>query len=226
MGSVECLVEAKAPVNIAVIKYWGKSDEALKIPLNDSLSGTLSMDDLCTKTCVQVSDKLDKDVLILNGEEQDLGEKSPATKMLNDIRTISPLAIGKYSNCKTRIISVNNFPTAAGLASSAAGYACLAYALGHAYGITDTTLLSKIARNGSGSACRSLFGGFVHWIRGTDHDTSVAKQVVDDCHWPEVRVIICVVNDSRKEVSSSLGMSQSVKTSPLIQFRADTIVPQ
>lgn len=217
-------VTAKAPVNIAVIKYWGKQQDKLKIPINDSLSGTLNMDDMCTTTSVLIDETIKEDSLYLNGEEQNLHESSPAKLMIERIRSMTP--IEELSKMKTKIVSNNNFPTAAGLASSAAGYACLAFALGHAYGIQDQTLLSKIARAGSGSACRSLFGGFVHWIRGSDHDTSLARQVVDENHWPDMRVVICVVNDAKKEISSSLGMAQSVKTSPLLQYRATKIVQE
>jgi diphosphomevalonate decarboxylase len=227
MGSIERFVKAKAPVNIAVIKYWGKNNAKLKTPLNDSLSGTLNIDDMCTTTSVSLSSANKEDKLILNGEEQHLSETSPVTKMLHDIRSqVKESDKLPLLNFKAHIVTDNNFPTAAGLASSAAGYACLAFALGHVYGVTDLVQLSKIARNGSGSACRSLFGGFVHWIRGTDHETSFAQQVVDHLHWPEMRVIICVVNDSKKDVSSSLGMAQSVETSPLIKFRAESVVPQ
>lgn len=229
MESVERFVEAKAPVNIAVIKYWGKSDDAFKIPLNDSLSGTLSIDDMCTTTSVHLKASNKQDELVLNGENQDLSETSPAFRMIRDIRLLAASLNSdneELLNLKARIVTSNNFPTAAGLASSAAGYACLAYALGHAYGLKEPVLLSKVARNGSGSACRSLFGGFVHWVRGNDHDSSYSKQVVDHLHWPEMRVVICVVNDNKKEVSSSLGMAQSVRTSALIGHRAEYVVPQ
>lgn len=227
MTPVERFVKAKAPVNIAVIKYWGKSNEQLKIPLNDSLSGTLNIDDMCTTTSVLLSAANHEDKFVLNGEEQDLSETSPATKMLHEIRSqANDQSDTGLAHLKAHIVSDNNFPTAAGLASSAAGYACLAFALGHTYGLTDPVLLSKIARKGSGSACRSLFGGFVHWLRGNDHDSSYAQQVVDHLHWPEMRVVICVVNDSKKDVSSSKGMAQSVATSPLIGYRAEQVVPK
>ena len=171
---IRCFVKAQAPVNIAIIKYWGKSFEELKIPLNDSLSATLSTDDMCTTTSVYLSEDFESDELILNGQKQDLTNgKSPANFMLQDIRALTQLQ--GYLTAKVRIISDNNFPTAAGLASSASGYACLAYALGNIYGIQDPVLLSKIARKGSGSACRSLFGGFVHWTCGNSHDGSVAS---------------------------------------------------
>lgn len=225
MGPNKYVVTAQAPVNIAVIKYWGKRDEKLKIPINDSLSGTLSTNELRTVTSVYISETYENDRLVLNTSEQELSDGCPAKEMLDDIRKLSPLNDERLKH-KAHIISVNNFPTAAGLASSAAGYACLAYALGHAYGVTDITLLSKIARKGSGSACRSLFGGFVQWQAGQDHDSSVAKQIVDHSHWPEMRVVICVVNDEKKDVSSSSGMSQSVKTSSLLKYRAESVVPK
>lgn len=221
------VVTAQAPVNIAVIKYWGKDNEKLKIPINDSLSGTLNTGEMRTITSVYIRDTYLEDKLVLNGEEQDLLKaNSPARCMLEEIRRISPLVNDKKLKYKTHIVSRNNFPTAAGLASSAAGYACLAYALGHSYGVTDSTTLSRIARKGSGSACRSIFGGFVEWNKGMDDDTSVARQVVDHLHWPEMRVIICVIDDHRKDVSSSSGMSSSVKTSSLLEYRAREVVPQ
>lgn len=215
---------ARAPVNIAVVKYWGKADEALKIPINDSLSGTLSIDEMCATTSVAISDKFASDELWLNGEEQNLAPESNAKLLLDSIKMLSKLE-SSILNYKVHIVSYNNFPTAAGLASSAAGYACLAFVLGNAYGIRDPTELSKLARRGSGSACRSLFGGFVQWRSGYDHDSSEAIQIADHLHWPEMRVIICVINDSQKDVSSSEGMQRSVRTSPLLKYRSDIVVP-
>lgn len=215
---------AKAPVNIAVIKYWGKSNESLKIPVNDSLSGTLNVDDMCATTSIAISDTFSCDELWLNGIMQNLSDESSAKILLGRIRSLS--GDKEIINYKAHIVSYNNFPTAAGLASSAAGYACLAYVLGNAYGLTDLSTLSKIARIGSGSACRSLFGGFVEWIRGHDHESSVARQVADHEHWPEMKVIICIVNDKQKEISSSKGMLLSVETSSLIKHRAEQIVPE
>lgn len=95
---------------------------------------------------------------------------------------------------KVHICSNNNFPTAAGLASSAAGYACLTAALAKLYNFTGD--ISEIARTGSGSACRSVFGGFVRWYMGSDPTgvDSIAKQIAPASHWPEMRIIILVVN--------------------------------
>lgn len=220
------ILTAKAPVNIALIKYWGKSDEDLKIPINDSLSGTLSIDHMCATTSVALSSKFKEDEFWLNGQKQDLStSKSPVKILLEAVRNLSKLE-QRILQAKVHLVSYNNFPTAAGLASSAAGYACLAYVLGNVYGITDLTKLSVLARRGSGSACRSLFGGFVRWHKGDNDDSSRAAQIVDHSHWPEMRVIICVINDHRKETSSSAGMARSVETSSLIAYRAESVVPR
>lgn len=125
-----------------------------------------------------------------------------------------------------RICSENNFPTAAGLASSAAGFACFAYALCNLFGITNLETISTIARSGSGSACRSVYGGFVQWVAGHSNDTSIARQIVDEHHWPQMRVLILVVKDTRKDISSTLGMKQTAETSTFINERATVVVPQ
>lgn len=129
----------------------------------------------------------------------------------------------KWSQQCVHICSENNFPTAAGLASSAAGYACLMYALGKLFGIESDEQISTLARMGSGSACRSIYGGFVQWIKGHDSKTSIAKQIVDENHWPEMRVLVLVVNDQQKETSSTTGMQTTIKTSPLMQYRVQML---
>lgn len=130
------------------------------------------------------------------------------------------------ANQYLHIVSQNNFPTAAGLASSAAGYAALAYGLCLLFGIDDTERISTLARLGSGSACRSLYGGFVHWIAGSDHKSSIARQIQAEGVWSSMRVLVLVVNDHRKDTTSSDGMKLSVETSELILKRAQDIVPQ
>lgn len=124
------------------------------------------------------------------------------------------------------ICSVNNFPTAAGLASSAAGYACLAYAIGQVLEVTDVRTLSIISRMGSGSACRSLYGGFVQWQTADKSEDSYAKQVVDEFYWPQMRVIILVVNDAQKDTPSTAGMQLTAQTSSLFQYRISSVVPK
>lgn len=128
---------------------------------------------------------------------------------------------------KIHVVSENNFPTAAGLASSASGYACLVYSLAQLYGLKKQEI-SDIARLGSGSACRSIYGGFVQWQKGVQLDgkDSIAVQVAPASHWPDLHVLILVVNDAKKKVGSTSGMARSVVTSELIKYRVEKCVPQ
>jgi diphosphomevalonate decarboxylase len=126
-------------------------------------------------------------------------------------------------------VSVNNFPTAAGLASSAAGFAALVRAIADLYELPHTpTELSLIARQGSGSACRSLMGGYVAWDMGTRADgmDSVARLVAPRSHWPEMSALILVVSADKKGISSTSGMQATVKTSGLFKTRAEKVVPE
>ncbi|XP_061450431.1 diphosphomevalonate decarboxylase [Rhineura floridana] len=234
------VVTCTAPVNIAVVKYWGKRDEELILPINSSLSVTLHQDQLKTTTTATISRDFTEDRLWLNGKEDDIGHPR-LQSCLREIRRLArkrrsggenggdssssdPLALSLAY--KVHIASENNFPTAAGLASSAAGYACLVYTLAKLYGLEGD--LSEVARQGSGSACRSMFGGFVQWIMGESSDgkDSVAQQVVPETHWPELRILILVVSAEKKHVSSTAGMQTSVKTSPLLKHRAKAVVPE
>lgn len=128
---------------------------------------------------------------------------------------------------KIHVESENNFPTAAGLASSASGYACLVYALAQLYDLKKVEI-SDIARLGSGSACRSIYGGFVQWQKGVNLDgkDSIAVQVAPASHWPDLHVLVLVVNDCKKKVGSTSGMARSVVTSELIKYRVEKCVPQ
>ncbi|KAM6223165.1 diphosphomevalonate decarboxylase [Rhynchocyon petersi] len=226
------VVTSTAPVNIAVIKYWGKRDEALILPLNSSLSVTLHQDQLKTTTTAAISKDFTEDRVWLNGVEMDVEQP----RLQSCLREIHRLARKRRStddkdapplslSYKVHVASENNFPTAAGLASSAAGYACLAYTLARVYGVEAE--LSEVARRGSGSACRSLYGGFVEWRMGerADGKDSIAQQVAPESHWPELRVLILVVSAEKKFVGSTAGMQTSVETSALLQYRAAAVVP-
>uniref|UniRef100_A0A0K8R5E9 Diphosphomevalonate decarboxylase n=1 Tax=Ixodes ricinus TaxID=34613 RepID=A0A0K8R5E9_IXORI len=131
-----------------------------------------------------------------------------------------------YSDWHLHICSMNNFPTAAGLASSAAGYACLVKSLGTLFHVKGD--LSAIARRGSGSACRSMYGGFVAWLKGLrqDGEDSVAKQIAPENHWPQMRIVLLVVSDVKKDTGSTQGMELSMLTSSLLEHRATKVVPQ
>ncbi|XP_074593860.1 mevalonate diphosphate decarboxylase [Brevipalpus obovatus] len=216
------VVTVRAPVNIAVVKYWGKKDENSIVPLNNSISATLNIDDLCATTTIKASSESTEDQFWLNGQQQSIKENLRLSRCLETVRSIAKT---KYDG-PLLINSNNNFPTAAGLASSAAGYSCLVSALGAFFDIDDKKVLTKLARLGSGSACRSIYGGFVEWKAGTDHDSSFAEQIVDENHWSSLRVLILVLNDAAKEVSSTGGMKRSVETSKLLEYRAKAIVPE
>ncbi|CAG7718072.1 unnamed protein product [Allacma fusca] len=222
------MVTVVAPVNIAVIKYWGKRDENLILPLNGSISGTLSTNQMCAKTTVSFSRNFTRNRIWLNGVEETF-ENRRLINCLNEVRRrakeqgkISPEEL-EYN---VHICSVNNFPTAAGLASSAAGYACLVASLSKLYQLDGD--ISSIARQGSGSACRSIYGGFVEWIAGDKNDgtDSCAVQVVDSNHWNEMRVLILVVSENKKKTGSTAGMQTSVATSELLKTRVSQVVPK
>jgi diphosphomevalonate decarboxylase len=136
----------------------------------------------------------------------------------------------EWPSYRVRVASMNTFPTAAGLASSAAGYACLVYALAQLFNAEESYPgeLSVIARQGSGSACRSLYGGLVRWEKGSRADgcDSRALQIADEVHWPEMRTLIMVVSDAKKDTSSTAGMVTSARTSELLAFRAQAVVPR
>ena len=229
-----------SPTNIALIKYWGKRDAKINLPINSSVSVTLNQRDLRTVTTVSASRSFSRDRLWLNGEEEDVNASRRVLAVFREVRAragdlrdpkTGQVLVRKdeWDGLRVWVVSENNFPTAAGLASSAAGYAALTFALSKLYGLPDSLAdeLSCIARMGSGSACRSLAGGFVAWDMGQRADgvDSRARQVADEAHWPELQVLVLVVSDTKKTVSSTAGMQTSVDTSPLLAHRAAAVVP-
>lgn len=223
-----------APVNIAVVKYWGKRDAKLNLPTNSSLSVTLSQADLRTLTTASCSASYtDGDSLTLNGELSDIsGARTQACfrelRARRSALEAADPALPKLSAMPLRLVSENNFPTAAGLASSAAGFAALVQAIANLYELPDSpSELSLVARQGSGSACRSLFGGYVAWRMGEREDgsDSMADLVAPASHWPDMKALILVVSAAKKGVSSTSGMQQTVATSGLFQQRIAQIVP-
>jgi diphosphomevalonate decarboxylase len=244
------MTTVSAPTNIAVIKYWGKQNLSLNTPLNDSVSVTLHQDDLRAVTTVAVSLSFSDHRLWLNGVEI-TGQLS--NRVMACICGVQELARDgakgfskqEWKSMQFHISSYNTFPTAAGLASSAAGYAALVFGLAQLMEAQEEFegQLSCIARQGSGSACRSMYGGFVAWRKGetssksveTDtsavvdtllHNSSKADQIADESHWPEMRALLLVVSDVQKTTSSTSGMTTSVNTSDLLMHRASTVVPK
>lgn len=223
------IITMVAPVNIAVIKYWGKRNEELILPLNDSVSATLDTGVMCAKTSVCASPTFEEDQIWLNGVKESFTNNSRLQNCLREIKfraatekTVDDI----FLSWKIHVCSENNFPTAAGLASSAAGYACLVSALAKLYKIKSD--VSSVARLGSGSACRSVYGGFVRWHAGVkpDGSDSIAEQIAEKSHWPEVSALILVIGDTKKKVSSTNGMKISTETSDLIQYRIQKCVPK
>lgn len=228
-----------APTNIACIKYWGKASIPLNTPINSSVSITLDQSDLRAVTSAAASLSFESDRLWLNGQEEDIRESRRFKACLEGVRA---LAQDKYydgvlvkkedwKHMHVHVSSYNTFPTAAGLASSAAGYAALVAALAKLFDAKEEFpgQLSTFARQGSGSACRSLYGGFVAWRMGgqkPDASDSLAEQIADEHHWPEIRALILVVSDAKKDTSSTAGMSTSVQTSKLLAHRAAQVVPE
>ncbi|ORZ19656.1 diphosphomevalonate decarboxylase [Absidia repens] len=229
MTSVTCT----APVNIAVIKYWGKRDTQLILPTNDSLSVTLSQDILHSKTSISANKEYAHDRLWLNGKEEDITKNKRMHNCFRETRALrrrmedEDSSLVPLSTYPLHVCSENNFPTAAGLASSASGLAALVFTLAKLFNLPNSmTDLSRIARQGSGSACRSLFGGFVAWEMGSEADGSDSRavQIAPDTHWPELEALVCVVSDAKKGTSSTSGMQQTIESSPLMKERLQ-IVP-
>lgn len=237
------LETVRAPTNIACIKYWGKASIPLNTPINSSNSITLDSSDLCAVTTASASHQFTQDRLWLNGiEEPDAFQSKRFRACVDGVRRLATdridestgkIAVKKeeWADMHVHVASYNTFPTAAGLASSAAGYAALVAALAQLFCAKETFPgeLSTIARQGSGSACRSMYGGFVAWRMGgekEDSKDSVAEQVADENHWPEIRALILVVSDAKKDTSSTAGMSTSVATSEFLAHRAKVVVPK
>jgi len=206
-----------APINIALIKYWGKRDAEKMIPLNDSIS--INIDSVYARTKVTIVSTDDaSDNVVVNGKQLEL---NPSTRFAQCFRLVRQLAAEKLPKSACfRVESETNFPVKAGLASSAAGFAAIAYGLGRLLDL-DTDTISGLARSGSGSACRSIYGGFVHWIAGVNPDGSDCRcqQLSDVDFWPNLRAIVVVASSRAKHDGSTDGMQRSVETSQLLQHR-------
>lgn len=208
--------KARAHTNIALIKYWGKADGKLIIPMNNSLS--VSLDKFYTETEVTFDSDYPADQLILNGKEANEKETKKIQSYMDIVREIAG------TDLHARIDSQNFVPTAAGLASSASAYAALATACNEALqlNLSDKDL-SRLARRGSGSASRSIFGGFAEWEKGHDDETSYAHPIDAD-HWEdELSMIFVVINNQSKKVSSRSGMSLTRDTSRFYQYWLDHV---
>ena len=198
---------AIAPSNIAFIKYWGKTDEDLKIPENGSISMNLS--NLLTTTTVEFDPKYEKDLITVNSKSNDQ-EESRIIKHLDFIRKKANIFL------KAKVVSNNNFPDGTGLSSSASGFAALTLAATKATGLNlSEKELSILARQGSGSACRSIPDGFVEWVG------EGAKSLYPPDYWGIIDVV-AIISQDKKETSSTDGQ-KIASSSPFFQIRFNNI---
>lgn len=208
---------AIANANIALAKYWGKRDKKLILPQNGSISMTCQ--GMSTVTTVDFSEKYKEHKIFINDEEFRKDEKD----IHGHLDRICRLAGQKQ---KAKVISKSNFPVAAGLASSASGFAALTMAAAGALGLRlSSKELSILTRQGSGSACRSIFGGFAEWRRGKkpDGSDSYAENIIDKNGWRKFRMIVTILSKAKKETSSRVGMSQTVENCPFYGGWLETI---
>ncbi|MCU0511265.1 MAG: diphosphomevalonate decarboxylase [Anaerolineae bacterium] len=188
---------ARAHPNIAFIKYWGNASDALRLPVNPSIS--MNLDGLYAETTVTWDEALPADTLRLNGKDEAGPALERVQRHLHAVR--QHLRLTQYA----RVVSHNNFPTGTGIASSAAAFAALTVAAAGASGqAVPERALSTLARLGSGSAARSVPAGFVRWFTGDSHETSYAESFAAPDHWALVDVI-AIVSDQHKATGSQEG---------------------
>ncbi len=213
------VVTAVGTPNIALVKYWGKRDDELTLPINGSVSMTLGRSrkgEFATVTSVVFSKKFRKDTIYVDGIKRDITDKR-VNVVVNKLRALAK------TSARVLIVSKNMFPADAGVASSASGLSTLTFAAAKALDLNlSDKELSMIARLGSGSASRSMYGGFVVWHRGKRKDgmDSYAEQIMPFSHWPDMVDIIALTDTGKKEVSTSEAMGRSAKTSRLYAHRA------
>lgn len=198
--------QATAHPNIAFIKYWGNRDHALRIPANDSLSMTLS--GLTTTTSVTFDSALSSDQFVLNGTDPGPTARERVGAHLHLIRRETGEA--RFAHVESH----NSFPAGAGIASSASAFAALTLAAAAAAQASlDVGTLSRLARQGSGSAARSLFGGYVQLHAADEEKACFAECIAPQDHWRLID-LIALVDREHKQTGSTSG-HQSASSSPL-----------
>ena len=205
-------VTARAGTNIALVKYWGKRDATLNLPATGSLSLTLA--NFGSETTVRFAPDAESpdggDRITLDGTPAPPPFAERVSRFLDLIRHDARVGL------PAEVATHNSVPTAAGLASSAAGFAALALAAARAAGMNlAPSELSALARRGSGSAARSIFGGFVEMAAGTQRNGSdaCAQELLPAGAW-DVRLVVAIASDGPKAIASSEAMELTAKTSP------------
>jgi diphosphomevalonate decarboxylase len=190
---------AQSSPNIAFIKYWGDADPELRIPVNGSIS--MNLGSLHSRTTVEFDPGLEQDELIIDGQSPGDIAFQRVTRFMDHVRGLADI-----KTC-AHITSENNFPMGSGIASSASGFAALSLAASTAAGLVlDQVALSRLARRGSGSACRSVPAGFVEWYPGQDDVSSYAKSIAGADYW-NLQDCIAIVSREHKETGSLAGHS-------------------
>ncbi len=202
--------EAIAHPNIALIKYWGNREDKLRIPANGSISLTLG--GLENRMAVRFDERSDADTLMINRNPAEPEMLERASMHLDLLRSMAGVTAG------AQIESETNFPLGAGMASSAAAYSALTVAAASALELKlDQVALSRLARRGSGSAARSILGGFVELLAEDTDEASYARQIAPEGHWPMIDLIV-IVDEGVKHTGSSVGHARA-PTSPLQEAR-------
>jgi diphosphomevalonate decarboxylase len=199
---------ARANSNVALAKYWGKRVEALNLPYTGSISVTLA--GLSTTVRTSFHPGWQADQIVMNGAAADQTEARRVSAFVDIVRQ----AAGCSAKAEIEIRS--NFPVAAGLASSASMFAALALSSSRAAGLSLSDRdLSALARRGSGSAARSIHGGYVEWLAGesSDGQDSYAIQIASAVAWP-IGIVVAITDEGPKRVGSREGMARAVKESP------------
>ena len=203
---------AQACPNIAFIKYWGNRDDTLRIPSNGSIS--MNLEGLYTRTTVSFQPSLPFDELIINGHEVIGAGLVRISSILDLIRGMANI------HERAEVMSENNFPSGTGIASSASAFAALALAGSKAAGLNlSERELSRLARRGSGSAARSIPGGFVEWQAGASDEDSFAFSIAEPGHWDLVDCV-AIVSTAHKKTGSMEG-HPIAGTSPLQAARLE-----
>lgn len=221
----------QAGSDIALVKYWGKKDKVLRLPANGSIS--MILDSLHSITTVEFDLNLKKDEVIINGApkgtnqallggEVEEGEASRVVKHLDRIRALAKEKGIVSQDVFAKMVSENNFPKSTGLSSSASSFAALTMAASGAIGLDlSEKELSILSRQGSGSSCRCVCGGFVEWLDGATSDESYAQSFAGASDF-EIRDLVAIISEGKKDLSSTEGHDLA-ETSPFFLARQERI---
>lgn len=207
----------KASSDIALVKYWGKKDKILRLPANGSLS--MVLDSLYTTTTVEFLATLKQDQVTIDGAVE-AGETSRVVKQLDRVRALAKAQGLIQTDIFARVVSENNFPKSTGLSSSGSGFAALTMAAVKAIGLDlNQKELSILARQGSGTACRCVCGGFVQWLDGNTSENSYSESFAASAHLP-IRDLVVIVSEDKKLMSSTEGHDLA-ESSPFFAARQE-----